>query len=385
MRVSPSQKQPKKPPFLGIYANNSSPSVTARVTADPEAVELGRNSRQARAERFALKWFAHRLLAKDHRTKKCMRWRIPRQQLQVLKGAKSGKAFYHGLQVCASVWSCPICASKISERRRLEVIAAVRQAEALGLKVFLLTLTVPHGLGDDVNLIIKQMTKAWMKLWSGKASVAFKRALGHFGHIRALEVTHGQNGFHPHFHALVFYHPDQLLPGTWENFPALWQKYAARAGLPLPSLDRGCRIDTGDKIAAYVAKSVWGLESELTKGQVKKGKNGSRSPLDLLRDYKAGDLKAGALWSVYAVAFHGKKSLMWSCGLKKLLSLAELTDEEIANQPDDEPARLMALLGERHWPYILKHRLEAHMLDLAETDEPSFHSYLNRIEREHQR
>lgn len=258
-------------------------------------------------------------------------------------------------------------------------MTAVRQAELLGLKVFLLTLTVPHGLGDDVKIIIKQMTSAWMRLWSGKAAEALKQSLGHFGHIRALEVTHGENGFHPHYHALVFYHPEQLRAGTWEKFPELWQRYAVKAGLPAPSLDRGCRIDTGDKIAAYVAKSAWGLESELTKGQVKKGKRGSRSPLDLLRDYQIGDIKAGALWRVYAEAFQGKKSLLWSCGLKKLLQLAEFTDEEIANKPDEDPARLMALLSDDQWDYIIKRREESLILDLAEISAEALHGYLCRL------
>ena len=194
---------------LGIYAVTLSPSTTARVSEDGEILDVPRDSRTARADRFGLKSAANRLLPKDHRTTKCMRWRLPNLEIQVLKGAKTDRAFYHGLQVCAMPWTCPVCASKISERRRQEVAHGMKQAEALGLQVFLLTLTVPHGLGDDVSEIVAKMQKAWSRLWIGKAGMALRNALGLFGHIRALEVTHGENGFHPHFHALLFFHPQQ--------------------------------------------------------------------------------------------------------------------------------------------------------------------------------
>ena len=142
----------------------------------------------------------------------------PDREIQVLKGATTDKAFYNGLQVCAMPWTCPVCATKISERRRNEVAKAIKQAEVLGLQVFLLTLTVPHGLGDDVNEILDKMMSAWKRLWQGRQGMELRNALGLFGHIRALEVTHGENGFHPHFHALLFFHPQQTTPAGWECF-----------------------------------------------------------------------------------------------------------------------------------------------------------------------
>jgi hypothetical protein len=295
-----------------------------------------------------------------------MNWRLPEMETQVLKGAKTGKAFYHGLQVCAMPWTCPVCATKISERRRHEVARAMKQAEVLGLQVFLVTMTVPHGLGDDVAPMVDRMMKAWSSLWQGRRGVALRDSLGLFGHIRALEVTHGANGFHPHFHALMFYHPDQTNLCAWSALPAAWQKAAVRAGLPTPSLDRGCQVDDGTRAAQYVAKGVWGLESEVTKGHVKKGKRGSRTPFDLLRDYANGDKQAGALWRIYVDAFQGRRQLYWSNGLKKLLAIAELSDEEITNNPDDEHALLLATITDNQWRVIHRRHLESTVLDLAE-------------------
>jgi hypothetical protein len=305
-----------------------------------------------------------------------MRWRLPNLEIQVLKGAATDRAFYHGLQVCAMPWTCPVCASKISERRRQEVGHGMKQAEVLGLQVFLVTLTVPHGLGDDVGEVVGKMQKAWSRLWIGKAGMALRNALGLFGHIRALEVTYGENGFHPHFHALLFFHPQQTTGEGWMSLGHRWQQVAVRSGLPRPSDHRGCRIDGGDQAANYVTKGVWGLESEVTKGHQKTGKKGSRTPLDLLKCFMQGETKAGALWRVYASAFEGKRQLYWSNGLKKLLSVADLSDEEIANKPEDEPALLLASITDAQWKVIYRRKLESTVLDLAETSVDAMRLFL---------
>ena len=85
---------------------------------------LTRTPQIARAERWALKSVVNRLLSGE-RVSKCMVLRapIPGQSLapiEVHKGHTHGKAFYHGLMSCGSVWTCPICAAKIAERRRVE-------------------------------------------------------------------------------------------------------------------------------------------------------------------------------------------------------------------------------------------------------------------------
>jgi hypothetical protein len=352
---------------------------TRGAAVDPttgEVLDLPADSRSVRAERFALKSAAMRLLPKDHRTTKCMRWHVPNQQTQVHKGAITNRAFFTGLQVCSMPWTCPVCASKISERRRQEVARAIKQAKALGLAVRLVTLTVPHGMGDDVADIADRMMKAWTRLWQGRQGQAFKLALGLWGHIRALEVTHGANGFHPHFHVLMFYHPEQTKDVEWIKFPERWRAVAMRAGLPSPSLQRGCDIEDGEHAERYVAKGVWGLESEVTKGHVKRGKCGSRTPFDLLRDYMKGDKQAGAIWRTYALAFEGRRQLYWSNGLKKLLQIADLTDEELAHKPDDEQSLVLALITPPQWKLIYRRHMESAVLDLAETSVDALRRFL---------
>ncbi|WP_458127413.1 hypothetical protein, partial [Raoultella ornithinolytica] len=61
-----------------------------------------------------------------------------------------------------------------------------------------------------------------------------------------------------------------------------WKKACEKAGLDQPSYEHGLDLRNGQKAASYVSK--WGLEHEMTKGHIKKGKTDSKTPFDLLLD-----------------------------------------------------------------------------------------------------
>ncbi|MFJ1298278.1 replication protein, partial [Acinetobacter baumannii] len=64
---------------------------------------------------------------------------------------KTGMASYTNLQYCGSVWVCPDCSYKISQERKKELAEAMKGCVDKGLHVAMLTLTVPHYLGDDLR------------------------------------------------------------------------------------------------------------------------------------------------------------------------------------------------------------------------------------------
>ena len=71
-----------------------------------------------RVERYALQAVARDILPKS-RTALCLRTRIKGGDgVGVWKCDHSGTAHYSGLIVCGSVWTCPVCGAKISEKRR---------------------------------------------------------------------------------------------------------------------------------------------------------------------------------------------------------------------------------------------------------------------------
>lgn len=347
---------------LGIYAKTYSTS-----SETPQKAPVGGyDPRKARAERYALKSVVNRLLPTS-RTSKCMRWTVPDGSAKIHKSIEHQKAFFSGLQVCASVWACPVCAAKISERRRVELSAAIESAKTRGLSVYLLTLTVPHGIGDDLGNILELMLKAWTKTHQGRAGQTIKKLIGLRGMIRALEVTHGKNGFHPHLHVLLFLDGGHSPASVQNSFAPLWQSCCEKVGLPRPSDLHGCKVSDGSYAAKYASK--WGLESEMTRTHTKKGKTDSKTPWDFLRDVLAkrdGHEKSAALFRLYAETFKGKRQLYWSNGLRKLLALDEVkTDEEIAAAIEDA-APVIAQLTLEQWDAIIRTESESLVLDIAE-------------------
>ena len=93
----------------------------------------------------------------------------------------------------------------------------------------------------------------------------------------------------------------------------------------------GVDVRNGTYAAKYVSK--WGLEEEVTKGHLKKGLNGSLTPFDLLRGCSTNN-HYKALFKEFADVFKGKQQLVWSKGLKELLGIKQVTDEELIEETE---------------------------------------------------
>ena len=157
----------------------------------------------ARARRYAL-LSAIRRIDPAHRTASCLWSRVSTSSaVSVVRDFATARARYSGLRVCARVWTCPCCAAKISERRAQELAAAITQARTLDLHVSLLTVTVPHVRQDALHDLIQRLGVAWRYFSSDRRSKTLRAEIGLVGTIRNIEVTHGENGWHPHFHCLV--------------------------------------------------------------------------------------------------------------------------------------------------------------------------------------
>lgn len=341
---------------LGIYTNNSS---------------ILENIRLQRSQKFKL-LNKIRLILKGERTARCFHNRVDQNEpVGVFYNPERQTANYGNLARCGNLWGCPVCASIISENRKKETKKAMEwwQKEHNG-SVLLLSLTAPHTSADDVKGLKKSIQKAYRYLMKGtrKSQELFRRyGIQHY--ISVFEVTHGQNGFHPHFHVLLFmnYHvSDPKNSIMREEFYSVWKDACLKAGLDAPSFDHGLDLRNGDYAAQYVSK--WGLEHEITKGHIKKGRNGSRTPFDLMRDYaETGDEKDARLFALYYFAFKGTRQLNWSQGLKKLSKNHELSDEEIVNSTD-KLAEWLFDLDIELWHAIRSQGKQAELLEKVESD-----------------
>jgi hypothetical protein len=328
-----------------------------------------------RVQRFALQSSA-RAIIPTSRTAKCLRIRAYNSNVEVWKSCEFGTAQYAGLQTCGSVWACPVCAAKIAERRRVEVLAAMTAHKAAGGCMNLLTLTTPHQRKDNLADLLAMQAKAIKAFWTHRSVRAVFAEMGAIGQIRALEVTHGRksehnNGWHPHYHVLLFCGVgvdlarfDEAQMKDWAvRLYLRWAACCVKAGLGEPSFKHGLKLDNGDKAAHYVTK--WGLEDEMTKGHTKKALHGE-TPFDFLRAYLAdkNDKQAAALFKEFAETFKGKRQLHWSKGLKSRYAIEESTDEELSTKIEERAVFLGAFTVDQ-WRDVLKVDARGVVLELA--------------------
>ena len=340
----------------------------------------GRDPVSVRLERWALQSVA-RWAVPDSRTARCLRVRQKgRDGVDVLRSRVHFMAHFSGLQTCGSVWVCPICATKISERRRVELLAGMASHQVQGGQVLLLTFTHPHTKADRLGDLLVGEQLALTRFFGSTAGVALFRDMGRVGHVRAWEVMHGRrrevsHGWHPHFHILLFLDRDSGDLGAWEDrLFSVWANACRLGGLDAPSRAHGVRLDDGTKAGRYVAKMgleeltgpVWGLDAEMTKGHIKRAKDGE-TPFDLLRAILGdrGDGEAVRLFREYAGAYRGKRQLVWSRGLRERLGLdADVSDEEIAATPE-EGAEVLGRLTLDEWRAVLRCDFRGELLELA--------------------
>ena len=324
-------------------------------------------------ERFKLLDSTRKIL-KGERTQHCFFNRVDKNDgVGVMFNKARKKANYSNIMRCANAWGCPVCAAIISEHRKCEVKDAMDWWKAQGGSVLLLTLTVPHYSHTDIKQLKKDLKKAYSKFFKGvRASkdMFAKWQIEHY--ISCFEITHGENGFHPHYHILLFVPYAVGIRshiGMEQDMYAVWKDCCTKSGLDEPSEKHGLHLQAGNDAANYVAK--WGLEHEMTKGHVKKGKKESRTPFDILRSYdESGDEKEANLFRLYYFAFKGTRQLNWSKGLKKLSSNGqeEKTDQEIVDDTDNV-AEMLFKLDIEMWNAVRKQGKQGELLIAVTEDQ----------------
>lgn len=273
-----------------------------------------------------------------------------------------GKAGVHGLAMCGSVWTCPVCAARISHHRADELAKGVDIWQKKGGDVRMVTFTMRHNRGQSLKDSIGSLRAAYRDFQSGRAWVNIKEEYGIRGVITALEITYSDvHGWHPHLHVLLF------LQGQ-TDIDALEKSLEDRWLYKLGIYDRdgmegvACVVSRNNgQVAAYVSK--WGIQAELTGFEVKISEN--LKPYQLLDLYEKGYEWAGKLWVEYARAMKGRRQLGWSRGLRDLLGLGEeLSDETIAEQEPD--AEVIVSFTLEDWLKVVRFGLLVDLLELIE-------------------
>lgn len=310
-------------------------------------------------------------------------------------------ASFAGLVRCGSIWACPVCGGALRAAKAAEVekLVAWHGSDRAALGSF----TVKHALGNDLKETARGMARAWSRVINGTPWKKYAARWGIEGMVRALEVTHGEHGWHPHLH-VVFLLSEAGPKERWQNEKRR-EKLVMIAGKPawrksvLPGhvrawkwlakrwreaviLEIGAhaepdvlqdgtrlsydnrehrRIAVGTDVrplhsASYIAK----LGLEVSDPFLKKArKKGSRTPMEIAvdlttrtgTDTEAKQLRArdAALWLAYVQGTRGRQALAWSKGLKARAGIIEVEDEALVLAEESEAGEAIATIAPGTW------------------------------------
>jgi len=342
---------------------------------DVGAAVLSLDDYRRRSEHRA-RWANQRAAAgllRGERVADCQR-SLTRMGVTVEKIEDTGRTEFAGVLTCDSRWHCPLCAAKLTEKSRVELQQGMTLWVRDGGAIYLLTFTFPHDVSLSLADGVEKMQAAQKKMKGDRRYKKIMADAGAIGAVKALEVTHGKNGWHPHVHALIFARPNS--ESVLTDIREIWAAAVEREGLGRVNV-HGFDVRGGDFAADYVAKfgkepgdeskraaqAHWSASHELTKGHTKQTQRmKGATPFTLLRWYREGDAQSGALFVEYAQAFKGKAQLYWSPGLRKKIDLLEL------QQPKPPAPLRVALLhlSYEDWHAVLRHNARWELLYVAE-------------------
>jgi hypothetical protein len=214
--------------------------------------------------------------------------------------------------------------------------AATKLLEDGGSALFL-TLTIPHDRGSDLGDLVTALQKAWSASMSGQGGKVWKR-YGRTHYLRALDYTHGSNGHHPHYHAVIF------MDGVVSDEDLYWLEFDLRTRWSRSvkkSTGRDCvhqavhvkRSEGGaTEVVRYAGKALTGMLLEAVWSQSKD--LGGRTVWDVLRGAES-STRDQALWKELEAGFYRRRWLVCSQGL---LDLGE-ESEELEDEDSDELER----------------------------------------------
>ncbi|HCA1453241.1 TPA: protein rep [Klebsiella pneumoniae] len=283
-------------------------------------------------------------------------------------------AHYSNLATCGSVWACPVCCALIQQRRREELSKLISWAYANGSSPCMVTFTFPHTGFDSLEDLKVKQREAFKLLRGGKAWANFKSRNQFSGLVRSLEVTHGQNGWHPHTHeiwligALSPFERASFLEDLKERWYSVCHKvglvdHDKRLAFMLHAVDVQFDVQESDYLAKQDSSRQWGADREVATASSKAGRAKGVHPHEFLIRRSGGDM---GRYLEYIDAMKGSRQLFWSAGLKSAVGVDDVSDEVLADE-SREPADLLGALSADQWDLVRRRRMRAQLLEVAES------------------
>ena len=120
----------------------------------------------------------------------------------------NSKASASNLITCGSLWLCPTCSLKTSTVRANEIGMAAESWTQQGGTKFFVTFTLRHTPKMTLAEVWDALSGSWKNFLGGKGWINLKSRFNLAGFVRAVEITHGKNGWHVHAHTVFFIQPN---------------------------------------------------------------------------------------------------------------------------------------------------------------------------------
>ena len=240
--------------------------------------------------------------------KKCLHARRSKEGARI--GLRDGHAGWRGLATCKRIWECMGC--QACKKRKESDILKLCMAEhrAAGRSSLMVSVTIRHAWDDDLKALRKGVARAWSAMLEGRAWKNFCKEWGLWGGCKAVEVTRGPSGWHPHIHAVLIFErwlTDDEMAIVEEELWKRWQTCVVRhlGKKHEPEWPVGLKLTRCTRSEQYISK----LNLEvLDPAMAKRAKSGRRSWAQLMQDATSGE-DAGAVHRLheFAVAMKGAK------------------------------------------------------------------------------
>lgn len=380
-----------------LVASDSPKGFSGRLLEIPGQEPSPENTAHIRRARYELQAVAKAVLAGDipHKwsiggCRSCLRYGLDR--MEVRYDEKRRQSYLGGLQNCGSPHVCPVCGGRIADFRCRQIGAVLDAHRDDGGLAMMGSLTFSHHAwmpfadvtleGDRYRGTMWRLRRAWESMRESREYKELMAWADYLGIVRALEVTFGYNGPHPHLHAVwclgahAGIDPEVVRAEFERRLRLCWRHALDRVGLSydpgvnrktgLPNPDRSCVVKDASLCAdEYLTKfghaRSWDAEQEVSRRHSKNGRNGHLTPWDLLRCISGDrdDLRPdlAAEWFIeYAHATKGADSLYISRKLLEKYEVPSLTDAQILELPESSPA--LVALDEEQWGVIEPQKIE---------------------------
>jgi hypothetical protein len=352
------------------------------------------------AMRFYLQAIARDLLPHE-RIEICWRYLLPNVNLvEIIYSEERKRARSRGTMKCGSVWVCPVCATYITERRRVELKTAIDRSRD-DLFAVLITYTAKHNQGDKLANLLSDMLLAFRTMKGGEMWQTIKSEWYMVGSVRAVEITYGDSGWHPHFHELLFadvrmlrkISEGEITVYAWSlqnQLRSRWQESLQKHGRDC-SLDIGVTVRCTDQdVVEYVSKygkmpretGNGSIGDEVARGSAKRARGTNFGVYDILFAARNGDKRWEKLFLEYVHATKGKSQLQWSPGLKSRLEIEIIRDEIAAEGVQTDTDVLLATITRDEWKWFVSWGYLGQLMTIANTgDKKALADYLDLLRK----